>query len=43
MNAAETSDGRTSLMLACKLGHLGVVRELLGHGVKVNAAQASNG
>jgi ankyrin repeat protein len=39
----ETDDGVTSLMWACRNGHLEVVRELLGRGADVNAEQSYDG
>ena len=41
--AAQASNGWTSLLWACKHGHLGVVRELLAWGVDVNAAASGKG
>ncbi len=38
VNAAQTDDGMTSLMMASENGHLEIVRELLGRGAAVNAA-----
>jgi ankyrin repeat protein len=43
VNAAQTRNGKTSLMMACIIGYLQVVRVLLGRGANVNAAQTDDG